>query len=326
MEGITAGTIVLLILVILVVAILAKGIRIIQQSEVMIIERLGRYHKTLHSGINIIIPIIDQPRSILWRYAQEIPGAGVVVRHLSKERIDLRETVYDFPKQNVITRDNVVTEINALLYFQVMDPVRSVYEISNLPQAIEKLTQTSLRNVIGEMDLDQTLTSRDTINSRLREILDEATNKWGVKVNRVELQDITPPRDIRDAMEKQMRAERERREAILRAEGEKRSNILVAEGEKEAMILRAEAKKAAVIAEAEGTANAIKLINDANPNAAYLTIKGYEALKFVADGKATKIVVPSEIQNVTGLLASLKGVLADEESAPKAKKKEKDTL
>ena len=160
----------------------------------------------------------------------------------------------------------------------------------------------------------------------MRLILDEATDPWGIKINRVELKNILPPRDIQQAMEKQMRAERERREAILRAEGEKRSNILVAEGEKEAMILRAEAKKAAVIAEAEGTANAIKLINDANPNAAYLTIKGYEALKFVADGKATKIVVPSEIQNVTGLLASLKGVLADEESAPKTKKKEKDTL
>ena len=200
MDGFTAGTVVLIILAILVIVILAKGIRIIQQSEVMIIERLGRYHKTLHSGINVIIPIIDQPRSILWRYAQEIPGAGVVVRHVSKDRIDLRETVYDFPKQNVITRDNIVTEINALIYFQIMDPVRSVYEISNLPQAIEKLTQTSLRNVIGDLDLDQTLTSRDTINSRLREILDEATNKWGVKVNRVELQDINPPRDIRDAM------------------------------------------------------------------------------------------------------------------------------
>ena len=173
MDGFTAGTVVLIILAILVIVILAKGIRIIQQSEVMIIERLGRYHKTLHSGINVIIPIIDQPRSILWRYAQEIPGAGVVVRHVSKDRIDLRETVYDFPKQNVITRDNIVTEINALIYFQIMDPVRSVYEISNLPQAIEKLTQTSLRNVIGDLDLDQTLTSRDTINSRLREILDE---------------------------------------------------------------------------------------------------------------------------------------------------------
>lgn len=243
METITAGTVVLVILAILVVAILAKGIRIIQQSEVMIIERLGRYHKTLHSGINIIIPIIDQPRSILWRYTQEIPGAGVVVRHVSKERIDLRETVYDFPKQNVITRDNIVTEINALIYFQIMDPVRSVYEISNLPQAIEKLTQTSLRNVIGDLDLDQTLTSRDTINSRLREILDEATNKWGVKVNRVELQDINPPRDIRDAMEKQMRAERDKRAMILEAEGTKQSQILHAEGQMEAQIKKAEGSK-----------------------------------------------------------------------------------
>ena len=241
MDGFTAGTVVLIILIILVVAILAKGIRIIQQSEVMIIERLGRYHKTLHSGINIIIPIIDQPRSILWRYAQEIPGAGVVVRH---------------PKQNVITRDNIVTEINALIYFQIMDPVRSVYEISNLPQAIEKLTQTSLRNVIGDLDLDQTLTSRDTINSRLREILDEATNKWGVKVNRVELQDINPPRDIRDAMEKQMRAERDKRAMILEAEGTKQSQILHAEGQMEAQIKKAEGTKQAQILEAEGQAEA----------------------------------------------------------------------
>ena len=256
MDGFTAGTVVLIILAILVIVILAKGIRIIQQSEVMIIERLGRYHKTLHSGINVIIPIIDQPRSILWRYAQEIPGAGVVVRHVSKDRIDLRETVYDFPKQNVITRDNIVTEINALIYFQIMDPVRSVYEISNLPQAIEKLTQTSLRNVIGDLDLDQTLTSRDTINSRLREILDEATNKWGVKVNRVELQDINPPRDIRDAMEKQMRAERDKRAMILEAEGTKQSQILHAEGQMEAQIKKAEGTKQAQILEAEGQAEA----------------------------------------------------------------------
>jgi|GEM_PF-48068 len=259
METITAGTVVLVILAILVVAILAKGIRIIQQSEVMIIERLGRYHKTLHSGINIIIPIIDQPRSILWRYTQEIPGAGVVVRHVSKERIDLRETVYDFPKQNVITRDNIVTEINALIYFQIMDPVRSVYEISNLPQAIEKLTQTSLRNVIGDLDLDQTLTSRDTINSRLREILDEATNKWGVKVNRVELQDINPPRDIRDAMEKQMRAERDKRAMILEAEGTKQSQILHAEGQMEAQIDRSEPVKIVDVEQASRKPAPLKL-------------------------------------------------------------------
>ncbi|MDD4820420.1 MAG: SPFH/Band 7/PHB domain protein, partial [Flavobacteriales bacterium] len=256
MEGFTVGTIVLVALAIFAIVILAKGIRIVQQSEVMIIERLGRYHKTLHSGINVIIPIIDQPRSILWRFSQEIPNGGFIVRHIAKERIDLRETVYDFPKQNVITRDNIVTEINALIYFQVMDPVRSVYEISNLPQAIEKLTQTSLRNVIGDLDLDQTLTSRDTINSRLREILDEATNKWGVKVNRVELQDINPPRDIRDAMEKQMRAERDKRATILEAEGAKQSQILYAEGQMEAQIKKAEGSKRSQILEAEGQAEA----------------------------------------------------------------------
>ena len=217
-------------------------------------------------------------------------------------------------------------QIDTVVYYQVTDAKLYTYGVEHPIRAIENLTATTLRNLVGELELDGTLTSRDTVNSKMRLILDEATDPWGIKINRVELKNILPPRDIQQAMEKQMRAERERREAILRAEGEKRSNILVAEGEKEAMILRAEAKKAAVIAEAEGTANAIRLINDANPNAAYLTIKGYEALKFVADGKATKIVVPSEIQNVTGLLASLKGVLADEESAPKAKKKEKDTL
>lgn len=337
MDGITAGTIVLIILVILVVAILAKGIRIIQQSEVMIIERLGRYHKTLHSGINIIIPIIDQPRSILWRYAQEIPGGGVVVRHLTKERIDLRETVYDFPKQNVITRDNVVTEINALLYFQVMDPVRSVYEISNLPQAIEKLTQTSLRNVIGEMDLDQTLTSRDTINSRLREILDEATNKWGVKVNRVELQDITPPRDIRDAMEKQMRAERDKRAMILEAEGTKQSQILHAEGQMEAQIKKAEGNKQAQILEAEGQAQAriavasaeataIERVTTAlgdhcatDPAQYLIAIHYLESFNAMAAGQNNKTVyLPYEATAALGSLGAIKNLFEKQEPAPLA--------
>ena len=221
-----ATTLILIILALFVIIFAAAGIRIIQQSQTMIIERLGKYHRTLSSGINIIIPIIDQPRKIIWRYVREDFEGRKIVNFKSKDRIDLRETVYDFPKQNVITKDNVGTEINALLYFQIMDPNKALYEIENLPDAIEKLTQTTLRNVIGEMDLDETLTSRDTINSKLRIILDDATNKWGVKVNRVELQDINPPRDIRDAMEKQMRAERDRRAKILEAEGSKKAMIL----------------------------------------------------------------------------------------------------
>ena len=195
-------TVILIILALFVIIFAAAGIRIIQQSQTMIIERLGKYHRTLNSGINIIIPIIDKPRKIVWRYVREDFDGRKIVTFRTKDRIDLRETVYDFPRQNVITKDNVGTEINALLYFQIMDPNKAIYEIENLPDAIEKLTQTTLRNVIGEMDLDETLSSRDTINSKLRIILDDATNKWGVKVNRVELQDINPPRDIRDAMEK----------------------------------------------------------------------------------------------------------------------------
>ena len=203
-------------------------------------------------------------------------------------------------------------QIDTVVYYQVTDAKLYTYGVDNPMRAIENLTATTLRNLVGELELDGTLTSRDTVNSKMRIILDEATDPWGIKINRVELKNILPPRDIQQAMEKQMRAERERRESILKAEGEKRSNILVAEGEKEAVILRAEAKKAAVIAEAEATATAIKMINDANPNAAYLTLKGYDALKIMADGNATKIIVPSEIQNVTGLLASLKAVVDED--------------
>ena len=194
-----------------VAAMILSGVKVVQQSETMVIERLGRYDRTLTSGINIIWPIIDKPREITWRVVITNYNGTKMPTFRKKQRIDLRESVYDFPRQNVITKDNVVTEINALLYFQIIDPVKALYEIENLPMAIEMLTQTTLRNVIGELDLDQTLTSRDTINGRLRAILDDATDKWGVKVNRVELQDINPPKDIRDAMEKQMRAERDRR-------------------------------------------------------------------------------------------------------------------
>jgi len=248
-------------LVIIGIAILAivvalKGVIVVKQAEVVMVERLGRYNRTLQSGINIIWPIVEVARKIKWKTLKtDFQGNQF---HIIKEkiRIDLRETVYDFPKQNVITKDNVTLEINALLYFQVTDPMKAVYEIENLPDAIEKLTQTTLRNVIGELDLDQTLASRDVVNSKLRIILDEATDKWGVKVNRVELQDINPPIEIREAMEKQMRAERDKRAKILEAEGSKRSAILEAEGERESNILNAQGKKEANILRAEGEAQA----------------------------------------------------------------------
>ena len=236
--------------------IIIKGIRIVKQSETIVIERLGKYHKILEAGINVIIPIIDQPRAVQWRYVtDDLHGNKYVVSKL-RDRVDLRETVFDFPKQSVITKDNVVTEINALIYFQIVDPIKSIYEINNLPNAIEKLTQTTLRNVIGELELDSCLTSRDTINNKLRLILDDATNKWGVKVNRVELQDINPPQDIKEAMEKQMRAERNRRAQIIEAEGTKRAAILEAEGQKGADINEAEGQKRAKILQAEGEAEA----------------------------------------------------------------------
>ena len=280
--------IILIVLAVVVFIILVSSIRIVRQSTVVIIERLGKFSRLLNNGIHFVLPFID--------------------RSVGKP-ISLKERVADFAPQPVITKDNVTMQIDTVVYFQVTDAKLFTYGVEDPIRAIENLTATTLRNLVGELELDGTLTSRDTVNSKMRIILDEATDPWGIKINRVELKNILPPKDIQQAMEKQMRAERERREAILKAEGEKRSNILVAEGEKEAMILRAEAKKAAVIAEAEGTATAIKMINDANPNAAYLTLKGYDALKIMADGNATKIIVPSEIQNITGLLASLKAVV-----------------
>lgn len=291
--------VVFLILAIIILLIIITSIKVVRQSTAIVVERFGRFHKVLNTGIRFIVPFMD--RSV---------GSP----------ISLKERVADFDPQPVITKDNVTMQIDTVVFFQVTDPKLFTYGVENPLRAIENLTATTLRNIVGELELDGTLTSRDVINSKMRLILDEATDPWGIKVNRVELKNILPPKDIQQAMEKQMRAERERRESILKAEGEKRSNILVAEGEKEAVILRAEAKKAAVIAEAEATANAIKLINEANPNSAYLTLKGYEALKVVADGRATKIIVPSEIQNVSGLLASLKGVVEEE------KKEEKPTV
>ena len=311
----------------LVAVLLAKGIRIVKQSEAMIVERLGKYHRTLESGINVIIPVIDRPRQINWRYTETGFNGEIISIFKLQDRIDLRENVYDFPKQNVITRDNVVTEINALIYFQIVDPLKSVYEIGNLPNAIEKLTQTTLRNVVGEMDLDECLSSRDTINAKLRAILDDATNKWGVKVNRVELQDINPPLAIRDAMEKQMRAERNRRATILEAEGEKGSQILTAEGQRESDIQRAEGQKQSAILEAEGQAQArirvaeaeaeaIRLVSDAVKTYAgdpvqYLIAQKYlETLNQMTSGNETKTVfLPYEATGVLGSLGGIKELL-----------------
>jgi len=315
-------TIIAVLIALFAVAFAVGGIKIVQQSETIIIERLGKYHSTLNSGLNIIIPFLDKPRQIIWRYSTEGPMGNILVRYVKENRIDLREAVYDFPKQNVITRDNIVTEINALIYFQIMDPVRAVYEIANLPQAIEKLTQTSLRNVIGEMDLDDTLSSRDTINSKLQEILDDATNKWGVKVNRVELQDINPPMDIREAMEKQMRAERDKRATILEAEGTKQAQVLEAEGARQADINRAEGEKKATILVADGEAQAriaianaeakaIKVVTDAvhetgDPINYLVAMKYLETLKEMTSGQDNKVIyIPYE---ATGVLSSVGGI------------------
>jgi regulator of protease activity HflC (stomatin/prohibitin superfamily) len=317
-----ATTVILILLAIFVIVFAAAGIRIVQQSQTILIERLGKYHRTLSSGINIIIPIVDIPRKITWRYVREDFDGRKIVMFKTRDRIDLRETVYDFPKQNVITRDNVGTEINALLYFQIMDPIKAMYEIENLPDAIEKLTQTTLRNVIGELDLDETLTSRDTINGKLRIILDDATNKWGVKVNRVELQDINPPRDIRDAMEKQMRAERDRRAKILEAEGLKRAQILEAEGYKESQINQAEGEKQgqiliaegdaqARIRRAEGEASAILKVTEAiakngDPINYLVAMKYLETFKEMVSGENNKTVyLPYE---ASGILSSIGGI------------------
>ena len=312
----SAFSIILVVLAALVVIYVINGIKIVSQSETMIVERLGRYHRTLQAGINIILPIVERPKETI---ARMNTGALRMVN-----RIDLREQVYDFDKQSVITKDNVMTEINALLYFQIVDPVKSVYEIKNLPMDIEKLTQTTLRNVVGEMELDETLTSRDTINSKLRNVLDEATNKWGVKVNRVELQDITPPESIRFAMEKQMQAERDRRAEILKAEGEKQSAILKSEGEKAAEINAAEAEKQARILKAQGQAEAQILQAEAEAKAIaqvsaavaakgsdpvqyLLAIKYIDGLKEMVSGKDNKTVyLPYEASSMLSSLGSIK--------------------
>ena len=301
----------LIVLVVCVLILVKKSITIVSQSETRIIERLGKYYATLQPGINIIIPFIDRAKPI------------VIGNYSYSNSIDLREQVYDFAKQNVITKDNVQTQINALLYFQIVDPFKAVYEITNLPNAIEKLTQTTLRNIIGELELDQSLTSRDTINTKLRAVLDDATNKWGIKVNRVELQDITPPESVLQAMEKQMQAERNKRAAILNAEGEKQAAILESEGEKASIINKAEAAKQQEILNAEGHAQArirvteaeaiaIQKITEAvgkstNP-ANYLIAQKYiEMLNTIASGEKTKTVyMPIEATNMLGSIGGIK--------------------
>jgi regulator of protease activity HflC (stomatin/prohibitin superfamily) len=286
---------------IVVITLITYTVRIIPQSNAYVVERLGAYHRTLEKGLHFVIPIIDR-----------------VAGHVS-----LKEQVYDFAPQPVITKDNVTMMIDTVVYFQILDPKLYVYGVVRPIQAIENLSATTLRNIIGDLELDDTLTSREIINTKMRVILDEATDPWGIKVNRVEVKNILPPKDIQEAMEKQMRAERERRSVILTAEGEKRAAILKAEGEKEAVILRASAKKESMITEAEGQAQAlervyqaqaygVEIINKAKPEQAYLTLKSLESLEKVANGNATKIIVPSEIQNLAGLVASFKGLTEDD--------------
>ena len=316
-------TYILIAIIVLVVIFAKMALVIIPQSETKIVERLGRYYATLQPGINIIIPFIDRAKSIV------VLNHG---RYMYSTTIDLREQVYDFPKQNVITKDNVQTEINALLYFQIVDPFKATYEINNLPNAIEKLTQTTLRNIIGELELDETLTSRDTINKKLSElsaVLDDATDKWGVKVNRVELQDITPPDSVLNAMEKQMQAERNKRAQILTSEGQKAAEILASEGEKTAIVNKAEAAKQQAILQAEGEAQArirkaeaeakaIELITQAvgkstNPANYLLAQKYIQMMQELAEGDKTKTVyLPYEATNLLGSIGGIKDLFKAE--------------
>lgn len=294
----TAGMIVLIILLIVVVS----SVKIVPQAQAFVIERLGSYSQTWNNGLHFLLPFVDR---------------------ISK-RVNLKEIVRDFDPQPVITKDNVTMHIDTVVYFQITDPKLYTYGVDNPLNAIEMLTATTLRNLIGDLELDETLTSRDIINSKMKIILDEATDPWGIKVNRVEVKNIIPPRDIQEAMEKQMRAERERREQILKAEGEKKSSILIAEGEKESAILRAEAIKEQKIKEAEGEAEAlikikqaeaegIKILNSAKADKTVLTLKSLEAVSNLANGTATKIIVPSNLQNVATIGATLKEMLNDKE-------------
>lgn len=290
----------IIILAIIVLAVIVSNIKIVPQAHVYVVERLGAFHQVWNVGMHFKVPFIDK----------------------IAKKVNLKEHVIDFPPQDVITKDNVTMQIDSVVYYQITDAKSYTYGVERPMMAIENLTATTLRNIIGDIELDKTLTSRDTINTTMRSVLDVATDPWGIKINRVELKNIIPPREIKDAMEKQMKAERERRESILKAEGEKKSSILIAEGEKESAILRAEAKKEAAIREAEGEAQAIlevqtaiaegiKRINDANPSEAVIAIKSLESFEKIADGKATKIIIPSNIQGLAGLATSLKELVND---------------
>lgn len=287
--------VVVIVIGVLAIISLIMSVKLVRQCDAKIVERLGKYHKTLETGVHMVLPFFDRV----------------------SPAICLKEKVADFPPQPIITKDNVTMQIDTVVYYQITDPKLYTYGVEKPINAIENLTATTLRNIIGELELDDTLTSRDTVNTKMRQILDEATDPWGIKINRVELKNIDPPKAIREAMEKQMRAERERRETILLAEGEKRSKILKAEGEKEskilvaeaekqAVILQAEAEREALIAQAEGQSQAIRKIVESAPSAEYLTLQGYEALKVLANGNSTKLIVPSELQNVASLCASVK--------------------
>ncbi len=291
----------LLFLFAVLVFILVSNVKIVPQAHSYVIERFGGYYTTWSVGLHIKMPFIDR----------------------IAKRVNLKERVVDFPPQPVITKDNVTMQIDTVVYFQITDPKLFAYGVEQPMMAIENLTATTLRNIIGDLELDETLTSRDIINTKMRAILDEATDPWGIKINRVELKNIIPPKEIQNAMEKQMKAERERRESILKAEGEKKSAILLAEGEKESAILRAEAIKETAIREAEGEAQAIlavqtaiaegiRKINEANPSDAYIAIKALESFEKAADGKATKIIIPSKIQELAGLATSIKELMTDE--------------
>ena len=303
------GTIAVIVLLILILILLVKNIQMVQQSRAYVVERLGAFHAVWNVGLHFKIPFIERVA----------------------KKVSLKEQVADFPPQPVITKDNVTMQIDTVIYFQITDPKLYTYGVEHPMNAIENLTATTLRNIIGDMELDQSLTSRDIINSRMRAILDEATDPWGIKVNRVELKNIIPPKEIQNAMEKQMKAERERRESILQAEGQKQSQILVAEGEKQSLILRADAAKQSAILKAEGEkearimaaeaeaqaiaevqkalADSLKLLNEAAPNDQVVKLKALEAFQKLADGKATKIIIPSEIQGLAGLAASAKALL-----------------
>ncbi|KAF5069474.1 hypothetical protein DSECCO2_232230 [anaerobic digester metagenome] len=311
------GTIAVIVLVVLILLLIVSNIVIVQQSKAYVVERLGAFRTVWNVGLHFKVPFVERVA----------------------KKVSLKEQVADFAPQPVITKDNVTMQIDTVIYFQITDPKLYTYGVERPMNAIENLTATTLRNIIGDMELDQSLTSRDTINTRMRAILDEATDPWGIKVNRVELKNIIPPKEIQNAMEKQMKAERERRESILQAEGQKASQILVAEGEKESAILRADAAKQAAILKAQGekearimaaeaeaqaiaqvqqaTADALKLLNAANPNDQVIKLRALETMMKVADGQSTEIIIPSEIQGLAGLAASAKALLEDDGSAKK---------